>query len=61
MAKATHRSAPKKVAAPQSTFLKSQGLCQVVLFQKTRLWDGNFFVAKSFTKTALFKELSDAI
>merc|ERR1712055_893276 len=32
--------APQKVAVPQSTFLKSQGLCQIVLFQNTRLWDG---------------------
>ena len=34
MAKASHKSAPIKVAAPQSTFLKPQGLCQIVLFQK---------------------------
>ena len=36
MAKTTHKSAPKKVAVSQSTFLKSQGLCQIVLFQKSK-------------------------
>ena len=55
MAKPTHKSAPKIVAASQSTFLKSQGLCQIVLFQKTRLWGGSFFVAKSCIKTELFR------
>ena len=60
MTKTTHKLAPEKVAVPQSTFMKSQGLCQIALFQKTRLWGGNFLWPNPTLKQNFLKKFSFA-